>query len=106
MKLTEKISMRLDVMFNAFREREGIKKGQVCSEIDPITEYGILMNRRFKEENDIELSSLEERVASEEGMFIRMYIADLFYELGIDKLQRIPFPEYDISLELSDNIKM
>ena len=59
-----------------------------------------------KEENDIELPILEKIVASEEGKFIRMYIAELFYELKINELQSIPFPQYDISQELSNYKKM
>ena len=99
MEAMDNVAKNLDVMFNALREREGVKKGMVCEVIGSIAEYGVLMNRRFKEENNIELSDLEKIVASEEGKFIRMHIAELFYQLKINEQENIPFPQYDISLE-------
>ena len=93
------INKSLDFMFNMLREQEGIEKGELCKNIAPVDEYSILMNRRYKMENGIAINELETEIALEEGNFIRMYIAEEFYNLHINESNNIPFPQYDVVLD-------
>ena len=49
------------------------------------------------------MSKIDENIANESWNNIRMFIAYEYYELGIDKLDKIPFPSYDISSEILFN---
>ena len=93
------INTRLDMIFKALRKKEGIEKGELCRNIAPIDEYNILMNRRYKMENGIDINELETEIALEEGNLVRMYIAQVYYELKINELDNMPFPEYNLTME-------
>ena len=93
------INTRLNMIFTVLREKEGIEKGELCRNIAPIDEYNILLNRRYKMENGIDINELETEVALEEGNLVRMYIAQVYYELKINELDNMPFPQYDVILD-------
>lgn len=82
---------------------EEIEAGEVSKLISPVDIYSILMNRRYKMEHNVELNDIEENIANESWNNIRMFIAYEYYELDIDKLEKIPFPSYDISSEILFN---
>ena len=103
MKNEEIINKNLNIVFSTLRQKEEIEEGEVSKLISPVDIYSILMNRRYKIEHDVELNDIEENIAKESGNNIRMYIAYEYYELGINKLDKIPFPSYDISSEMLFN---
>ena len=90
------VNRRLNITFGYFRQKEGIKEGQLSSLIEPIGVYSVLMNRRFKKENNLQISDLEEQIAFESGKFIRAYVAEKFTQSGFNEL---PYPLYDITLD-------
>ena len=103
MEVMERVETNLDVVFTSLRDHEKKKKGMVCEVIGAQGEYAVLMNRKYKKDNNLELSDLEKIIAEEAGSFVRMYIAEVFYDLKLNERDSIPFPESNITLkELND----
>ena len=101
-------NLRLEMIFSTFREKEKITKGPLTEtfQFDAIDIYRVLCNRAHKKYLGIETSDLEETIAEEAGKLIRAYVKrcyndclERFKELGKEVDTKVPYPDYDITLE-------
>lgn len=101
-------NLRLEMIFSTFREKEKIKKGPLTEtfQFDALDIFRVLTNRCYKKYLGIETSDLEETIAEEAGKLIRAYVKRCYNdglerckEIGKEVDTKVPYPDYDITLE-------
>lgn len=80
-------------IFTRLRMQEKRQVGKVSSLMDDELIFRILLNVKFKEENDIMLTDLEQAVKSEAGYGIRQYVYGKYDQTYTSKLSHVPFSE-------------
>lgn len=97
---------KLDILFSELRLKEGIEVGEISSKLNSEDIHHILCNRRWKKENNIKLSDLEEVVAEESGFLIRSFIAKHHTKV-VEKMKNdgvydstvMPFPSWNVTIK-------
>ena len=97
---------KLDILFSELRLKEGIEVGKISSMLKSEDIHHILFNRRWKKENNIKLTDLEEIIAEESGFLIRSFIAEQHTKVvqnmknnGVYNSTIIPFPSWNVSIQ-------
>ena len=84
----------LSVIFNRLRAKDNIKMGKISSLLKPDAIFKILINARYKQERQIELSDIEKNVKFESGEMICMYVAEKWNLIKANfSSSKLPYPE-------------
>ena len=86
----------LGLVFNRLRKQEKIGEGKTTSAMSNSLIFKILFNARYKLENEITLTDLEQTVRKEVGNNIKTFVAQKYEKVKVERrFNTVPYKELE-----------